>query len=115
MSKTAPHLDFARFLVEDYPAEHSHPANVALHMFGTLAGLGLIGLALTVWPLWTALAWPVVHVAPGLAGHRLFERNPEVGDARLTRTDIPLHWFVAANHLLTLRRLAAPLLSLTRR
>jgi hypothetical protein len=48
------------------------------------------------------LLYPVVHAAPGLIGHRLFERNAEVGDVRLDRTDHPLWWFIIGNHLMFL-------------
>jgi hypothetical protein len=48
------------------------------------------------------LLYPVVHAAPGLIGHRLFERNAEVGDIRLDRTDHPLWWFIIGNHLMFL-------------
>jgi hypothetical protein len=46
------------------------------------------------------LLFPVVHAAPGLLGHRLFERDAVVGDLRVTRTDFPKAWFIAANHVL---------------
>jgi hypothetical protein len=49
---------------------------------------------------------------PGLIGHRLFERNAAVGDVRVTRTEFPPWWFIAANHWLTfdvlLRRRTTP-------
>jgi hypothetical protein len=101
--------DFATFFATDYLAEHRHPVNIALHMIGTLGGLGLIALALTVWPWWAMLAWPLVNVLPGQVGHRLFERNPAVGDLRITRTDYPVYWFLIANHILTARLLTGTL------
>lgn len=101
--------DFATFFATDYLAEHHHPANVALHVCGTLAGMALIALALTIWPWWTVLAWPLVIVLPGLAGHRLFERNAEVGDLRIARKDYPGYWFLIANHVLTARILTGTL------
>jgi hypothetical protein len=88
-------------------AEHQQPINMALHMAGTLAGLAFLVWALWLpspWP-WLALLFPVVHAVPGLIGHRLFERNAAVGDVRVTRTDYPPHWFIAANHWLTVDRL----------
>jgi hypothetical protein len=93
---------FAEFYREHFRAEHQHPANVSLHVLGVLAS--------TVWLVWTinsplpwlALAYPVVHAAPGLAGHRLFERNPAVGDVRVLRRDFPMAWFVLGNHVLVL-------------
>ena len=51
---------------------------------------------------WLAFAYPVVHAAPGLAGHRLFERNAAVGDVRVLRRDFPMAWFVLGNHVLVL-------------
>jgi hypothetical protein len=93
-------LNFTEFYQNHYPAEHTVPANIALHMFGTAAGIALllVVVAGTISPWW-ALAFPVVHVVPGLIGHRLFERNEDVGDARLLRTDFPLYWFMIANHI----------------
>ena len=96
-----PHTSFSEFYKDHYLADHRHPANVALHIVGTLAGLGLIGLSLILIPYWWALLFPIVHAAPGLIGHRLFDRDDEVGDVRLFRTDFPLHWFIVANHILT--------------
>jgi hypothetical protein len=78
--------------------EHRHPANVALHVLGTVAGLvWLPAVVLAGWP-WLVLLFPLVHAAPGLLGHRLVERNAAVGDVRVTRTDYPPHWFIAGNH-----------------
>ncbi len=89
---------FPDFYAGPYREEHQHPVTIALHIAGTLSGLALLVASATVIaPLW-ALLFPVVHVLPGLIGHRLFERNDGVGDLRLTRTDFPLIWFVAANH-----------------
>jgi hypothetical protein len=49
----------------------------------------------------------VVHAVPGLVGHRLFERNAVVGDARWRRTDLPGWWFIVGNHRMTLDALLA--------
>ncbi|KNZ34355.1 MAG: hypothetical protein AD742_03015 [Methylibium sp. NZG] len=70
-------------------------------MAGTVAGL--VWLPLALWsPLpWLALLFPVVHAAPGLVGHRLFERDAKVGDVRVLRKDFSPLWFIAANHRLT--------------
>ena len=103
MPKSRP--SFMTFYRDHYFAEHSHPANIALHVAGTLLGLGLIAAALTVISPWWLLAFPVVHVGPGLIGHRFFERNPDVGDVRVLRTDVPVYLFLFANHLLTWRLL----------
>lgn len=90
------------FYQGEYRSEHRHPANVALHMLGTLAGLGWLTASFTIWSIWWALLFPVVHVLPGLVGHRLFERSEAVGDARVLRTDHPIWWFVLGNHIMTL-------------
>jgi hypothetical protein len=94
---------FKNFYATTYRTDHQHPINLALHIFGVFAGLSLIAASLTIWPLWTMLGFPVAHVAPGLLGHRLFDRDDAVGDIRLTRTDFPLWWFLVANHLMALR------------
>jgi hypothetical protein len=52
------------------------------------------------WP-WLALLYPVVHAAPGLMGHRLFERDAAVGDMRVLRQDHSPLWFMAGNHVMT--------------
>lgn len=93
--------DFAVFYTNHYLAEHRHPANVALHVVGTVGALGFMAAAL-VSPLpWLALLFPVVHAGPGLIGHRLFERNAAIGDVRVLRSDFPAWWFIVANHRLT--------------
>jgi hypothetical protein len=99
-------MDFATFYRNVFIAEHRHPANIAAHVLGVAAGLGLLISALlgAVAP-WAALAFPVVHAVPGLLGHRLFERNAAVGDVRVARRDHPLWWFIVANHWLMLRLL----------
>jgi hypothetical protein len=99
-------LDFDSFYRDHFIPEHSHPANVALHIFGTLAGLVLLIASVTIIPLWWALLFPIVHVAPGLVGHRLFDRNEAVGDMRVLRKDFPLWWFLLGNHRMTMRWLA---------
>ncbi len=96
-------MTFEEFYATAYREDHSHPVNLALHVVGVCAGLGVIAASFTVWPWWTVLGFPVAHVLPGLVGHRLFERNEDVGDARLTRTDFPIWWFLIANHLMAAR------------
>ncbi len=92
---------FARFYHDHFLPEHQHRASVALHMLGVAAGLAVLGAsAAGMISAWWALAFPVVHVGPGLIGHRLFDRNAAVGDLRITRTDFPLWWFLIANHWL---------------
>jgi hypothetical protein len=94
---------FDRFYREVYLPEHRHPANIALHIGGTLAGLGwIIGCLIAPWPWPVAgVLFPAVHAAPGLLGHRLFERNATVGDLRVTRRDHSPWLFLLANHRLT--------------
>ena len=96
-------ISFGEFYATVYRGDHQHPANLALHIVGVIAGLGLIAASMMVWPWWTALGFPIVHVAPGLVGHRLFDRDEALGDVRLTRTDFPLWWFLIANHLMAAR------------
>ena len=95
--------DFDSFYREHFIPEHSHPANVALHIIGTLAGLVLLVASVTIISLWWGLLFPIVHVVPGLIGHRLFDRNEAVGDVRVLRKDFPLWWFVIGNHRMTAR------------
>jgi len=91
-------MTFETFYRETFLPEHRHPANVAMHALGVLGGVGLVVWALVIGqPLW-ALAWPAAHAAPGLLGHRLFERNAAVGDLRVTRKDAPSWWFILGNH-----------------
>jgi hypothetical protein len=97
------HTNFNSFYRDHFIPEHTHPGNIALHVFGTLAGLALIAASFTIIPGWWALLFPVVHVGPGLIGHRLFDRNEAVGDMRVLRRDFPLWWFVLANHRMTVR------------
>jgi hypothetical protein len=98
-------VSYERFYNEHYLAEHRHPANVALHVAGTLLGLAWVGASLWLQAPWWALAFPVVHALPGLIGHRLFERDAAVGDVRVLRKDFSPLWFIAANHRLTWRLL----------
>jgi hypothetical protein len=103
-AETAARIDFATFYADVFMAEHRHPANVAAHVLGVLAGLALVlAAALGLLPLWALLAFLPVHALPGLIGHRLFERNAAVGDVRITRKDHPLWWFIIANHRLAWR------------
>ncbi len=92
---------FMEFYETNFLSEHRHPANVALHVFGTILGVVFVCAVLLVGSPWFALAFPVVHALPGLIGHRLFERNAAVGDIRVTRKDHPPLWFIAGNHLMT--------------
>ena len=97
----APRPAFREFYADHYLPDHQHPANVALHVFGTLAStVGLVAALASPMP-WLALLYPVVHAVPGLIGHRLFDRNLEIGDIRFVTGKFPNLWFIAANHILT--------------
>lgn len=96
---------FMEFYETVFLSEHRHPANVGLHVFGTILGVVFVGAVPLVGHPWFALAFPVVHALPGLIGHRLFERNAAVGDIRVNRKDHPPLWFIAANHLMTVELL----------
>jgi hypothetical protein len=92
--------NFMDFYRTQYREEHRVRANVVLHLIGVAAGLTVIGVGLTIWPIWTILLFPLAHAFPGLLGHRLFERDQTVGDVRVTRKDVPAWWFLVANHML---------------
>lgn len=97
---------FDDFYHQQFLPEHAHPANRALHYFGTLAGLVFVPLSLmSAWP-WAVILFPAVHALPGLLGHRLFERNAAVGDLRVLRTDAPGLWFLLGNHRMLFALLA---------
>jgi hypothetical protein len=89
---------FRQFYQNHYITEYRHPANVALHIFGTVGGLAFVAWALASPMPWLAILTPIMHAAPGLAGHRLFERSAAVGDVRVSRKDFPVWWFIVANH-----------------
>jgi hypothetical protein len=101
------HGTFKDFYREAYWDEHKVPINIAIHMAGTMAGVLLLVASVTVISPWWALAFPIVHIGPGLIGHRLFERAEVIGDARIFRTDVPGWWFIFANHMMTGRMLWA--------
>lgn len=92
---------FRDFYRQQFLPEHRHPANIALHVSGTVAGIVFAGAALMSAMPYLALLFPVVHALPGLIGHRLFERNAAVGDVRVLRTDFSPLWFILANHVMT--------------
>lgn len=96
------HAGFMSFYRHTFIPEHQHPANILLHVVGVAASAALIVFAVYSGEWAWGLLYPVVHAVPGLIGHRLFERNAEVGDIRLDRTDHPLWWFIIGNHLMFL-------------
>ena len=91
---------FGDFYRHHFLPEHRHPANRAMHVLGTVAGLVIVPLALWSSLPCMVLLFPVVHAVPGLVGHRLFERNLQVGDVRVLRIDFSPLWFIAGNHRL---------------
>jgi hypothetical protein len=90
---------FMDFYRGAYADDHATMPNRAFHLVGTFGGLALLIASVTIIPFWWALAFPIVHAVPGLIGHRLFERNLEVGDVRVFDGTYPGLWFMAANHL----------------
>lgn len=118
-------IPFWEFYETHFLREHRHPANVALHVLGTLASVAYIplagrwllerctpaGLSATVGarglPWWAAAAglvalYPLVHAGPGLLGHYLFEPNAAVGNLRVLRKDFPGLYFLLGNHVMAL-------------
>jgi hypothetical protein len=94
-------IGFSEFYRQHFLMEHNHPINIALHVFGTVLGIAFVILCVLFWPLYWLLLFLLVHALPGLVGHKLFERNPEVGDIRVLRKDFSPLWFIAANHVMT--------------
>jgi hypothetical protein len=92
---------FSDFYAQTFLPEHRVPLNVLLHVLGTVASALLLPLALWLGALWLVLLFPLVHAAPGLLGHRFFERNTDVGDVRITRKDYPAWWFIVGNFCMT--------------
>lgn len=96
---------FSEFYRQHFQREHSHPANIALHIIGTVLGIMFVIFGILFLPLYWLLLFPLVHAVPGLIGHRFFERNAEVGDVRVLRKDFSPLWFIAANHVLTYQQI----------
>jgi hypothetical protein len=94
-------MSFWQFYEGTFLEEHRHPVTVGTHVLGTLAGLAFVAAVVALGAWYLAIAFPVVHGVPGLVGHRVVERNAEVGDLRVTRTDFPIAWFILANHVMT--------------
>jgi hypothetical protein len=91
-------INYSQFYNSVFLAEHRSTIAIATHVFGTVLGLAWVGWALYANHYWLLLAFPIVHAVPGLIGHRIAERNPDVGDIRITRKDFPLWWFIVGNH-----------------
>jgi hypothetical protein len=95
------YVTFSDFYRNTFLAEHKHPGNIALHVFGTVvSAVFAVTILLTTIP-WLILMYPIIHAVPGLVGHRLFERSESLGDVRITRSDYSPVWFIAANHRMT--------------
>ncbi len=90
--------NYQNFYRTVFLAEHRSTIAIATHVFGTLLGILWLVFAIVSKDYWFCLLFPIVHAAPGLIGHRIAERNPEVGDIRITRKDFPLWWFIVGNH-----------------
>ncbi len=58
-----------------YLREHSHPANRALHVLGTAAGIALLAAGLAVLDWRPIVAAAVVGYGFAWAGHAFIERN----------------------------------------
>ena len=110
-------MPFSTFYRDVFLPEHRHPLNIALHVFGALAGLAWVAATLAAPGFWklSVLLFPVIHGAPGLIAHRLVERSEAVGDARWRRSDFPAWLFILANHRLAAERLVlSPLAAVAR-
>jgi hypothetical protein len=94
-------MTYADFYTQTFLPEHSAKVTIATHMLGTLLGIAWLFACLVSANYFWIFMFPIVHAVPGLIGHRLAERNTEVGDIRITRKDFPLWWFIRANHRLT--------------
>jgi hypothetical protein len=93
---------FSQFYNSIYISEHTDWRNKAFHIFGTITStLLILVVVLQVIPAWSLLLWPIVNIAPGLIGHRLFERVESVGDLRINRKDVPRYYFILGNYILT--------------
>ena len=92
---------FWDFYRQHFLPEHQHPINQGLHVVGTIGSTVFAAAALISSRPWLALLYPIVFTVPGLLGHRIFERNMDVGDMRITRKDFPPHWFIIGNYLLS--------------
>jgi hypothetical protein len=91
-------INYSQFYNSVFLAEHRSTIAIATHVFGTVLGLAWVAWALYAHHYWLLLAFPILHAVPGLIGHRIAERNPDVGDIRITRKDFPLWWFIVGNH-----------------
>ncbi len=100
-SATIVKTTYADFYPTVFLAEHRSTIAIGTHVFGTLLGFVWLVFALATKHCWLVLLFPVVHAVPGLIGHRIAERNPNVGDIRITRKDFPLWWFIVGNHQMT--------------
>jgi hypothetical protein len=92
---------YSDFYKNTFLPEHTHKVTITTHVFGTLLGIFWLVACVLLGHYFWLLLFPIVHAVPGLIGHRIAERNAEVGDARVTRKDFPLWWFIRANHQMT--------------
>lgn len=78
-----------------YLGEHARPATRAIRIFGTWAGLAVLGWGLALGPLWVALLAPGFVFGTAWLSHLVIERNRPAtfiyplwslrGDLRLAR------------------------------
>ena len=102
-------IRFKMFYEEVFIKEHRNFYNVLLHCSGTILGLLWILYIFLNLNFLLLLLFPVIHALPGLIGHRLFERNKNVGDFRFIRKDFPNYYFIIANHFLLIEVLTGKL------
>jgi hypothetical protein len=100
---------FWNFYHGAYTNDHSRFPNRMLHHVGVVSGLTLLAASITIIPIWWALAFPLAHALPGLIGHRLYERNPQIGDLRVFDGTYPGIWFMIANHIAFVRAIRSAL------
>jgi hypothetical protein len=98
---TGNNATYSDFYKNTFLPEHIHRVTIATHVFGTLLGIFWLVACTALGHYFWLLLFPIVHAVPGLIGHRIAERNAEVGDVRVTRKDFPLWWFIRANHQMT--------------
>jgi hypothetical protein len=100
-------MSYLHFYHQVYLPEHRHRVTITTHVIGTTLGIVwlLASVCLGVFYHWKygglVFLFPLVHALPGLIGHRIAERNQNVGDLRIGRKDFPLWWFIRANHRLS--------------
>jgi hypothetical protein len=94
-------VDFWTFYNTVFLKEHHHPWNALFHVSGTLLGWAVVPVVFLLRASWLyLLLTPVLLIVPGQIGHRIWERNGDVGDVRVFRSDFPGIWFLFGNHVM---------------